>query len=213
MKLTDEDIELLKLIDSHYLVTREFVQKYFGKHEKSVYRRMKLLVDNNYLIKFDTPIKYYINADLFMIGKKGMKLINSNYKFTNKLRIKNIEHTLGLLDIELDLINIYNDELKKMYTEKELFYEIKQTSESIDEYLLAIKYEPDIIVELKSGSKIAVEYERTQKVKNRILDKAKNYTFELGTGKYNKVVYYCGTNAIYHYLTEKCITGIYLKLL
>ena len=60
--------------------------------------------------------------------------------------------------------------------------------------------------------KIAVEYERTQKVKTRILDKAKNYTFELGTGKYNEVVYYCGTNAIYNYLSEKCIAGIYLKL-
>ena len=212
MKITDDDIELLKLIDNHYLVTRDFVQIYTKKHEKSVYRRMKLLVDNNYLIKFDTPIKYIINADIFIIGKKGMKLINSHYKFSNKLRIKNIEHTLGLLEIELDLINIYKDELKKIYTEKELFYEIKQTSESIDEYLLAIKYEPDIIVELKSGMKIAVEYERTQKVKTRILDKAKNYTFELGTGKYNEVVYYCGTNAIYNYLSEKCIAGIYLKL-
>lgn len=155
----------LKLVERDYLVLKMIYRFGFclGRHvcflahfpsARTCDRRLKILIDNGYIERkkfiFGIPYLYYLTP-------MGKKLIHAT-PVKEKIRIDNILHQVFLLDHLPMLIDKYHFSLDNIQTERELH--------SLDSFGTR-NHRPDLVF-LLDDKKVAIEFERSKKAKNRL---------------------------------------------
>ncbi len=155
IELVKRDYRILRMIYYfRFCLSRHVLFLAPFESSRACNRRLKILVDSGYLKR--KKILYGIPY-LYSLTKSGMRLIHVNPK-EEKIRIDQIHHDITVLDCLPKLIQKYEFHLENMMTEKQLH---------IEDGFGIRKHHPDLVFE-ENNQSIAVEFELSQKSKNRL---------------------------------------------
>jgi len=179
MVIVERDREILKLIYRFKFCLGRHIQKLANfTGTRSCDRRLKLLVDANYLQRK----KYLYGLPyLYTVTHKGRILIGAN-KRENKIRLEQINHDVTVLDVLINLKEKYNFSLEELESERELH---------IKDGFGIRKHQPDFV--FMQGEKIyAVEIELALKAKTNLEKNIRanylNYDKQIWITNDNKII-------------------------
>ena len=151
IQLSDRDYKILQGLGKwRFLLSRHIKVLYGISSERTMYRRLKQLMDNGYIerkrLLFDVP-------NIYTLSHKGLLLLGLN-KRKEKIRIDTLRHNILVIDTLIYMLeNELIDKQEDVISEKELNREIGFTGR---------KHQPDSVF-VKDGKRCAVEIELTAK--------------------------------------------------
>ncbi len=155
MRLTDRDYRIMKEIDRWRVCTGRHIKFLSGfSGQRSADRRLKLLIESNYIYR-----KKYLYGvpSIYFVTSKGKSLINAPKRMDN-VKIEKIVHDITVLDTAIYFIHKENLLLNDITTEKQL-----HQSDGFG----VCKHRPDFIF-TKNDETNCVEVELSLKAKSRL---------------------------------------------
>ncbi len=220
--LTKRDHEICKFIsDMKFASIEELHAKFFfitpegleSKTDRAVQRRLRNLESNGYLVGktyFHQRKKFFFPT---LKAYRMLKAMNPSVLIpypTQKADIRTFEHDFDVLQLRLYL------ESKSGVTDWQSDKTLR-SNESLRGDLPEAMV-PDAIFKNKSGEKVALEYERSQKAKIRYKTKIKLYVNLIRSDEalkpFNKVIYFCENANVFKILSEEIkVYGKYFEVL
>lgn len=188
MQLTARDLEIISWIDSFGYVTAQQVFSQFNLNPKRGYRRLRLLVQEKYLLHKRIFIG---KPGVYQAGGKGLALIADDPEQPPGLapvRPATMEHNLLLVDLALALIKKTGGTWK---TDRQIRREAGFVPNG--------QRVPDGVLTLPDGKKVAVELELTTKSTRRLEKILKGYARATG---YDEVWYFAQRPALAEKIRE-----------
>lgn len=195
MKITQRDIEILREINAFGYVDVNFIEQRFQLQKKLAYRRLKKLVDNNYL-KHSRVL--YGEPGVYQVTHKGAQLSEDHLPPLKRISFATYCHTLAVAHASIALIKQFGG---SFLTERML----RLTKREMDAG--ACEHNCDGVLIL-NDKKIAIEVELTMKTKQRIEDIMMDYSLQ---SEYSEVWYLCGNEELYKHFSKLAQEYDFLK--
>ena len=155
MRLVDRDLLILKEIGRWQIILGRHIKKLVNfTGSRACDRRLKLLLDNNYIER--KKILYGVPY-IYSLTHKGRILLGLN-KREDKIRVDRITHDIYVLDTVIYFTSKYQLPLKDIESEKELH---------IKDGFGVRKHQPDYVMKI-NGKRYAVEVELNPKAKIKL---------------------------------------------
>lgn len=182
-KLTKNDLKLLRYLLINKVASREQINRdiYATYWPQSVRKRLYLLKADK-LIKAIRPISTWVDqTSLYSLTSKGFHVIKPFIQtplIYKRLESDSIEHDLTLVDIRHAFTS--NRYVTKYFTENQIHNE--ETFQYSEEKKIFNQLRFDALIEFSKNSNnkvlIPIQYERTEKSKNRYKDILHNFYME-----------------------------------
>jgi len=179
VRITERDIDIIRWIDSFGYVTAEQVFREFGFSPKRGYRRLRLLVEEKYLLHRRI---FFGRPGIYQAGGQGLALIADDPECVPGLapvRAATMEHNLLLVDLAQLLVRKTGGAWK---TDRQI-----RREKGFDLRAAVRPHVPDGILTLPGGKTIAVELELTAKGTQRLEKILKGYA---RAAEYREVWYF-----------------------
>lgn len=194
MLLTKRDLELLETINELGYVDLSFVQDLWGIAQRTVYLRLRFLLEGNYLLRekviFNSPAIYRLTAKSAENEKNALPMLR-------KISATSYRHNILVAKLSLKLIRQFGG---RFISERRLRHEHPNAK--------ANEHYSDGALEL-ADKMIAIEVELTSKSNRRLAQIIKHYQKNLA---YQEVWYFFDKNEVKKKL-EKITQGLsFIKL-
>lgn len=188
--LTERDLVILRWINRHGFAEAAGVSKNFKINQKTVYVRLKQLVDTGLLkherILFGRPGVYYLT-------KAGVDMSGSELNAISKIVLSTMEHDLKLVDLSIFL---EKERGGKWTTARDIMLHKLAGAKNKIERLKLLKTRTADGLLVTEEQTFAVELELTMKSQQRLKKIIEDYARDIQKGVYNGVLYYCGNKEI-----------------
>ena len=175
MKLTNRDLQVIRLINSHKFMTCAQIQIATGMSQAVAYRRLALLVDNGYLMHYRI---FLYRPGVYVATSKGTAVSDDDLS-PGRVQLATYDHDVQLVDLALSLQIRYN---ASWMTERQLRHGQGLSGVGISGHIV------DGVLSLSDGRKIGIELELTKKSNSRLI---KIVRFLSGNTDFNVIWYFC----------------------
>jgi len=187
MKLTNRDLEILKLINKFGYINHTHLKEYLGVSKVRAYQIANRLINNNFIERLSILSG---EPAIYICSRSSCK--DFDYKYSNSISLGVFKHNILLVSLYLDLI--------KKYQQNTILSDRDLTKINGFKGVGSYGHIPDLVIQTeqeKNGYKdIAVELELTRKSKKRVQNIVKELDFK---HKYLEVFYFCNSDT-YEYI-------------
>jgi hypothetical protein len=206
--LTERDIAILKEINRYGFLGVDEIMQIFRMSVKIVYFRLKKMVEAG-LLKHERILHAYPGVYWLTFAGKGA--CNSNLSTISSPSVGTFAHDISLARLYLSLRDRYGEKLVSWATPRELRANKFNLCDTLVQGFAAVKsHTPDglLVLNGEAGTvKAALELELSAKSTPRLKSIIGNYANGLRGGQVNRVIYYCGDDAIKRRVMEAVRTS------
>jgi hypothetical protein len=200
--LTERDLRLLRFAAEHRLIRRSQVEVLLGVSAGRASARLRALTGSGYLVK-QQPFAY--QQACYQIGGRGLGVIESRLPRPRGIDLRGYRHDIGLGWIWLAARAGAYGKLSQLISEREMRSRDPGIKSANDRFGLRTYSEgprggdrthyPDMLMELKTGHRVAVELELTPKGRRRLDRIMRSYA---GDSRIDAVLYLVEDDRVAH---------------